>query len=225
MSLSFLPRNKISARDKVIAMLFALLVINSFVLYRLHGSIASIPDRVTVDIPSDTSISHQRKWGERDRDQVYGFARIVHELLNNWEETDEKVSVSANVTSRIDHLTPIQLVNDYRCTMTPEFYSELKQRMENFVRKGHYFGQSRYARIIPSKAFSDKNTYKLGNSWVVDLPIDHSEYWKGSPLHKTPISFKYRVIQGQSTNVGCPASTHNFLIAGYYAEPVQIVVE
>lgn len=213
------PRNKLQARDKIITALLILLLLNVFQTYRLSNSISELPKKITVDTPPDISIGITRALGERDPYQIAGFALTTHQLLNTWDEEDKEYKYSV---SRGDKSQQEQLINDYRCLLTPEFREELLVRNKNYLREGDYFGQERVTRLISGKGFSDESVYKLGNSWVVDLPIETKEYWRGEQLFERHTSYQYRVVE-MGSQANCPGGNRwGFRLAGFYSEPQVI---
>ncbi|OEE35291.1 hypothetical protein A1QO_00600 [Vibrio genomosp. F10 str. ZF-129] len=217
------PRSKAEQLQKIIFWLLVGHVIWPVVILKLSSNIDAIPREMTVDVPPDLNMGITRKLYERDPAQVHGYAYMIHELINSWDEIEDKKKLDISTEEKRSQSFPVQLVSDYRCYITQEFEKELTQRRENYVAKGEYIGQARYSNLIPDLAFSDKNVYSLGDSWVVDLPVTQTEYYNGTKLYSRDISVKYRVIRGESRAINCHGAQWNFQLAGFYEEPKTII--
>ncbi|WP_063664933.1 DUF2895 family protein [Aliivibrio fischeri] len=210
-------KNKLAARDKVIAGLCLLVLLLIGLIFHLSSSLRSLPEKITVDQPPSASLGAIRKLGERDPFQVEGFAVIVHRILNEWNELDHEYTYTTSRKGNEKDLPIDQAIDDYRCLVTPEFREELKVRALNYKRSGDYFGQERIMTPILDK---QPTVYTDGaNRWVVDLPMTLKEYWRGKKIQETNIQYQYKVVEGQAS-VDCESSNRwGFLLAGYLAEP------
>ncbi|MCG9576706.1 TIGR03746 family integrating conjugative element protein [Vibrio tubiashii] len=217
-------RDRLQHLNKLTTLLATALILNFGGFIYLGNKIEGLPDKWTVDTPPDLNMGMTRKMGERDPYQVHGYAVMMHQLLNSWYELDDKFDISRHRgdEEKIGEQQPLSLLSDYRCLITPEFKDELEVRRRNMLNAGQYFGQERVVNLIPGKGFSDVGVYELGNSWVVDLPMRQTEYWKGKELYSRDISVKYRVVGGESRAVNCGGLYWNFQLAGYYEEPKEI---
>lgn len=217
-------RNKLENQQKVIFFLMGLQLIWAAAFFNMASAIKSLPDEITVDVPPDLNMGITRKLGERDPYQVHGYALLFHDTINNWSELEDrdKLKIEKASDQEIKTMYPYSLIEDFRCLVTPEFQRELLLRRANYIKSGEYIGQARYSRLIVSKGFADINTYKIGADWVVDLPVNQTEYYKGKKLYTRDISFKYRIVEGESRAINCNGKYWNFQVAGYYEEPKQI---
>lgn len=209
-------KNKLTARDRVITGLCALVVLLIALLFNLSSNISSWPEKIIVDQPPSASLGAIRKLGERDTFQVEGFAMIVHRILNEWEELEDEYTYTTS-SKNVAELPIDQVLNDYRCLITPEFREDLRVRTLNFKREGGYFGQERIMTPIYGKTPSIFNAGT--NRWVVDLPVSLKEYWRGTRIQDTELQYQYKVVEGQASLDCEPSNRWGLLLAGYYAEP------
>ncbi len=209
---------------KIITLLIVLNIGSLAGFLWIAKTISDLPDSWTLDSPPDLNAGFTRKLGERDPYQVHGYATMMHQALNSWTELDKKFNaqVVGSDESKLKEQQPLSLLDDYRCLMTPEFKRDLESRRLKLLKSGHYFGQERVVKLIPGKGFADVNVYKLGNSWIVDLPVRQTEYWKGKQLYSRDISFKYRVVDGEARAINCGSLYWNFQLAGFYGEPKEL---
>ncbi|MEZ8959642.1 DUF2895 family protein [Vibrio lentus] len=220
-------RDQLAQAHKISTLLcFAMIGMMGGFLF-LGNAINNLPEKWTMDTSPDLNMAYTRNLGDRDKTQIHGYAWMMHMSLNSWYELDKKFDASRyrDDVESLNKQQPISLLRDFRCYMTPEFRYELETRTRNTMSLGQYFGQERVVKLIPGKAFADVNVYSLGNSWVVDLPVRQSEYWKGKKLYERDISVKYRVVGGDSRSVNCSGTSWNFQLAGFYEEPKEMVIK
>lgn len=171
-------------------------------------SLSGISDRITVHIPPQLDRGAILNPGEVPKPNLYSFSHYLFQKLNTWEEDG--------------YTEAPQLLDVYRCYLTPEFAEDLALIHQERSNRGETKNRKRVVREVNKKGFDPKSVVTINNNlkWVVLLDMNIQETIEDTLIKDVSVRFPLIAVK-DDTNPDC--NPWGIKFAGFDSSPKRII--